>query len=467
MNKPLSIPQGYRPYDENLQITRLAPGEKSITFEWADYSDNTGDNQYSVFFKCDHDRTFNEGYPIDVEQKTCTIDGFESGETYCMYLIKENTAGKKYSYVRRFQTGATPGTVINYIHPNDKTYITGGSSPASPSIVKLPSGRILASHDVYERDTEHNLSKLFYSDDNGESFHFLTDLCSCFWGKLFYYDHAVYMLASANALKNLIIAKSMDEGQTWSAPTIILSSTEEFKVHKAPMPVVFKAGKMYAAIELMPGERGGTTSCVVSGDLNDLMNAENYTVSEPCKFSYDWPGTIQDSTSSILIEGNMVISPQGKLYNILRYNVRDRRPMTGFAAVLAFDETTPKKAETFHSIIDFQGSHTKFAILYNASKKCYYSLVNRANVPESDGSQRNILSLVKSDDLFHWEFVRDVLNYQDNGWHEDLTKVAFQYVDFIFDGLNEDTILAVSRTAINGARDFHDNNYMTFHKVQL
>ncbi len=163
----------------------------------------------------------------------------------------------------------------------------------------------------------------------------------------------------------------------------------------------------------------------------------------------------------------MVNSPDGKLYNILRYNVRERRPMTGFAAVLAYDETTPEKAETFHSIIDFQGSHTKFTILYNNSKNCYYSLVNRANLPEIDGSQRNILSLVKSDDLFNWEFVRDVLNYQDNDWHEDYSKVAFQYVDFIYDELNENTILAVSRTAINGARTFHDNNYMTFHRIEL
>lgn len=46
---------------------------------------------------------------------------------------------------------------------------------------------------------------------------------------------------------------------------------------------------------------------------------------------------------------------------------------------------------------------------------------------------------------------------------EDYTKVGFQYADWIFIG---DDILAVSRTAINGAYNFHNANYITFHKFK-
>ncbi len=41
--------------------------------------------------------------------------------------------------------------------------------------------------------------------------------------------------------------------------------------------------------------------------------------------------------------------------------------------------------------------------------------------------------------------------------------VGFQYVDWLFDG---NDIIAVSRTAFNGARNYHDANHLTFHRVR-
>jgi hypothetical protein len=62
-----------------------------------------------------------------------------------------------------------------------------------------------------------------------------------------------------------------------------------------------------------------------------------------------------------------------------------------------------------------------------------------------------------------WLVHTDVLNYQDNGWGEDDLKVGFQYVDWFFDG---EDIIFVSRTALNGAYNFHNANYMTFHTLE-
>ena len=41
--------------------------------------------------------------------------------------------------------------------------------------------------------------------------------------------------------------------------------------------------------------------------------------------------------------------------------------------------------------------------------------------------------------------------------------IGFQYVDFIIEG---DDLLYLCRTAINGAHNFHDANYSTFHRIR-
>ena len=56
-----------------------------------------------------------------------------------------------------------------------------------------------------------------------------------------------------------------------------------------------------------------------------------------------------------------------------------------------------------------------------------------------------------------------ILNYADNCFPEGEDKVGFQYPSFLFDG---DDILAVSRTAVNGAESFHNANFITFHRIR-
>lgn len=104
---------------------------------------------------------------------------------------------------------------------------------------------------------------------------------------------------------------------------------------------------------------------------------------------------------------------------------------------------------------------SKFTVRFDEVSKKYYALVNR--VTTKNVSQRNILTLTSSTDLLHWKIERDLLNYEDNRWPEDDTKVGFQYPDWIFDG---DDISAVSRTAINGAYNYHNANHLTFHRFR-
>jgi hypothetical protein len=51
--------------------------------------------------------------------------------------------------------------------------------------------------------------------------------------------------------------------------------------------------------------------------------------------------------------------------------------------------------------------------------------------------------------------------------HPERQRHGFQYVDWLFDG---DDLVVVSRTAFDdvegGAHDYHDANYLTFHRVK-
>ncbi|MBQ7223989.1 MAG: hypothetical protein IJX06_00300 [Clostridia bacterium] len=73
-------------------------------------------------------------------------------------------------------------------------------------------------------------------------------------------------------------------------------------------------------------------------------------------------------------------------------------------------------------------------------------------------SARNLLSLLTSPDCKNWTVARDLLDYR----HESADEVGFQYVNMQFDG---EDIVYLCRTAINGAHNFHDSNYSTFHRI--
>ena len=88
----------------------------------------------------------------------------------------------------------------------------------------------------------------------------------------------------------------------------------------------------------------------------------------------------------------------------------------------------------------------------------YYTLLTRITDPRYL-SDRRLLSLMKSEDLLHWELVKDILDRRDASPKE----VGFQYVDFEIEG---DDILYFCRTAMNKAHNFHDANYEIFDRIE-
>lgn len=448
-----------------LHIIRLAPGDGAVSIDWIDFEPKNVSSAYTIVYQIRGQADTATRVALSEGNGTISIGGLVNHTDYELYAEAKTASGETFaSPVRLFRPGTVPGTVINYIHPEDYTFGFSGRSPASPSIVRLPNGSLVASHDIYWGLAGQNTTAVFRSTDEGATWSFVTYLYPCFWGKLFVHRDRLYMIATSTEYGALLIGASDDGGDTWTNPVPIIpaGSREQGGPHKAPMPVIEHKGRLWTGIDYGSWTTGSHASGLVSVPAGaDLLQKDNWTVMPFLPYNPEWPGVSVGPNRAGLLEGNAVVKPDGTLVNLLRYQTNGLTPSYGRAIMLAADADRPDQPLVFHKAIDFHGNLTKFTVYFDPVSEYYWSLVNRVKGPETAG-QRNILALVRSRDLEQWDIVEDILNYADNDWPEDHKKVGFQYVDWIFSG---DDILVASRTAINNAHNFHNANYLTFHTI--
>lgn len=443
----------YKPFlsDEyDIYICRIALGEDFIHFEWI------GVNQECDVFYCKtDDETFT--FYKTVSDNNCTISELETEVDYEFYV----KSGNKESRPRLARTGKIVGTVINYLHPDDNAYDFSGKYLCSPSLIRHPKGFLLASMDLYAGGAPQNLTLIFRSDDNGETWHYVNELMPCFWGGLFIHNNDIYMLAVSTEYGDLLIGKSTDEGKTFSAPVALLRGSNGKKgqcgVHKNPQNIIIHNGRIWTSLEWGSWENKefGHAALVMSCNVDDdLLVPENWAFSQPLKFDYFTPELreLEKDAPVMTIEGTLAISPENELLNIMRFSKRN------YAIQYKVDTKNPEKALTYHSLMRFEANFSKFTIKYDEISKKYYSVATRL-YGDCSGNARNLMSLMSSKDLKTWEVVCDVLDYRDS----DIEKIGFQYASFLFD--NDDLIFQC-RTAFNNAHSFHDSNYSTFHRIK-
>lgn len=453
----------YHPYSRlnNMEkrilpyICRLAPGKMHIELEWFDQRSSC---RHFVCY-----RLYKSGNPFirqELYGPRAIISDLREELDYELFIMREDGTGQ--SDLRLARTGVSVGTVVNYLHPEDEFYAYSGRSLCSPSLVRLPSGTLLASMDVFAGHGPQNLSLLFRSEDGGLTWQYVTDLFPCFWGKLFCHKGELYMLGNTTEYGNLIIGKSADEGRSWSAPVTILpgaGSWTDVGPHKAPMPVMEFKGRLYTGIDYGSWQAGGHSNGLLSIDAEaDLMKAENWLCTEFLAYKENWKGAATGKSGGGL-EGNAVAGPDGEIYNVLRYQMTGCTPAYGKALVLKGNITAPEAPLTFAWFADFNGgSNSKFDLLYDEKSRAYWAIVSEV-LEEEHPAQRNVLSLAVSKDLKNFVIAKRLLNYH----QEDPAQVGFQYVSFLIHG---EDILYLSRTAMNQARNMHDANYITFHRIE-
>lgn len=445
--KPLLFEAG------DIYICRIVPGVNSIHFEWL------GDEaaEYRVFLREKEEGVFAcQGV---VCGNTYTINGLAEKRDYEFYI----TVGEKKSRVRLARTGKSVGTVVNYLHPDDKVYSFSGNYLCSPSLVKYPDGTLLASMDIYEGNAPQNLTLIYRSDDNGETWHYVSELFPCFWGKMFLHKGELFMLAVSTEYGDLLIGKSMDKGKTFMTPTVLLrgaGSERGTGIHKNPQNIIYHQGRIYETLEW------GSWTCsykhaamVMSCDENaDLLVAENWHFTPPLIYDHKWEGVAKGYVDATL-EGTLCVNPSGELMNVMRYQTTAySEPQYGLVLQYRVNTQNPDAPLEYSHSTQFPANCSKFMFKYDEISRRYYSVANRIT---SDAGiwNRNLLSLMGSDDMEHWEVIADLLDYR----NADPIKIGFQYVDFEFDG---EDIIYLCRTAMNNAHSFHDTNYSTFHRVK-
>ncbi|MBN2557432.1 MAG: exo-alpha-sialidase [Clostridia bacterium] len=434
-------------------ILRMAPGDGRLVYEEAPGFEGSG----AYISPAGEDGHWKQADCRKIQEGLFEISGLENGTDYIIRLEKPDGSG---SWPRLFRCGVFPGTVINYIHPEDKAFFPSGMCTASPSLVRLGK-RLILSHDIFFRDMAQNQSRIFYSDDEGANWRLLSELEGCFWGKFFIYEGKLYMLANTHEYGDLVLYRTDNEGKSWTRACTVMKGGNNFNggPHKSAIPVLLHNGRIWTAVEHGSWFQGGH-ACGTASATGDITDAANWTVSEFLEYDPSWPGTPKGRSSGC-IEGNILVKPDGQLIDFLRFGIDACVPNYGKALYLNLDKNNPGAAPEFGKVVDFHGNHSKFSINYDDSTKKYWTITSRAD--HEKPRRRNELVLMSSQNIDDWTIEKTLLDYEHTGWHEDDSKAGLQYVDFIFSG---DHIYYVSRTALNGALNYHDSNCITFHTVK-
>ncbi len=439
--------------DQNtVSITRLAPGESTLTLSWVDpMNRGTYNLEWRAWYT-------NDGWNSrEVTGYEATITGLTP---YRDYEVRVNRLGESGGESRYFRPAPVCGTVINYLHPQDERYDFSGRALCSPSLIRLPSGRLLASMDVYKGMGPQNMCLLFKSDDRGATWQYVCDFYPLFWGGLFLHGGRLYMLGCSTEFGDVVIGVSDDEGETWSAPVSLFAGActvggEGFEW--SPMPVMVHGGRIYLPMEYA-GREIGRFPIVISAPCDcDLLDPANWSSTPPYQPDIDLLG-MPGVRMECLVEGNLYITPEGELCVMYRIDADGTGVLNGKSVILKVDTENPEGALTLHKIIDMPvGYRSKFMLRYDEVSGRYIAIGNLPTTNERY-QQRNILVLLSSQDGEHWTVHKRIID----GENEQVFEVGYQYPSYLFDG---DDILLQVRTATNGARNFHDANYSTFHVI--
>ncbi len=456
------IHRPFKPYylhrQENLPyICRISPDEGSFLIEWYD-NGFEGEHTLTVTDK----ETNNVVKTIKLEQKIVTVNNLPDLTDFRITISRNGAEGQTERLVR---TGKIPGdTVINYLHPKDPAYSFSGKFLGSPNIIKCPSGRLISAMDIFwAKEYQSLIAPLFCSDDEGKNWRNLGELAPCFWPTLFMHKGSLYCIGATNAKGNIVIGRSDDEGENWTAPSMLFALGYN-QGPEGAMGVFEHKGRVYAAISHGHWDINTFRMSYISADANsDLLDPASWEISDFIEYDPSWKNSPVDAGPGLKtpgggIEGCMVAGPDGVLHACYRADIERTEPSFGKMILLDIDTSDPKKPYIFNSIVDCPlGSNSKFLIRYDDVSGFYIMLGTEQNPAVTP--KRTVLSIAVSKNLTDWTVVHRIYDYR----HEDPLKIGFQYPDFRIDG---DDLLLATRVGFNESDDHHNSNCITFERIK-
>lgn len=368
---------------------------------------------------------------------------------------------------------------------NPRDYICVGS----PYIVRLPSGKLLASFELWLQKPNSgveggidypNHCMIYESTDDGNRWHQISTN-SVTWASLFDVGEALYSIGVDPKSRNAIIVRSDDEGHHWSPPTVIAKGDYSC----GATSVVVKDGMAYKSYlgpvngEDYPkyGRAKLSGEVLLMGDTKqDLADSAAWRRSDPA-FGPQASEVAALSRHAApmpqmpvgTMEGNAFVAPDGRVNVLTRLNIDDQLA-TGLTARFRYDPQADNKNFQFVSLHAMQGGQNKFQVIFDERSSLYWACVTP--VPDtqphvslwgekgfrgSAGNTRRMLMLLYSADSWNW-FEAGCVAVSRNPLE------AFHYASLTPSG---DDMLVLSRTSLGGAPyNNHDSNMITLHRVK-
>lgn len=377
----------------------------------------------------------------------------------------------------RVPSGPPPGVVIAASPDPERAYV------GTPAIAILPDGTYVAAHDFFGKSPLTDTTHVYASVDRGVTWRRVAEIRGQAWFTLFVHRGALYLHGTAARYGDLTIRRSVDGGRTWTEPRDARSGLLlRGRFHGAPVPVVVHGGRLWRAVEERVNDESWPlhfSAVVVSApEEADLLDAANWTRTNGLRFEPGW----YNGRRPGWLEGNVVVTPQDGLANFLRVHT-EPRPEDPFASAggaagipryevgarceISADGRT-LSFDPQGGLIHLPGSQSKFTLRFDPVTRRYWSLIQKITHPHegrdwqtSPIHQRNVLMLTSSADLRTWREESIVLRWRQGEVLRGTDRVAWQYLDWQFDGAD---LVAVSRTSWGG-QSYHNANFMTFHRV--
>ena len=358
-----------------------------------------------------------------------------------------------------------------------------GTMVDTPCVVRLASGRLLASNNIDGtwggNVGQGGLDKVFpggrnyfvhASDDDGETWWTLARLPLAD-GMLLPLPDAVYVLGTGrkgNVRRDVFIARSSDGGQTWTPPVMI----HEGPAWNSATGVVIRGGTLYRAYDTA-SHQVDRKLFVLAGDLSkDLLDPRSWRRSNMLGF----PGMPVEMKRPLYpqyrdhwLEAN-VVDLRGRLALIARCRV-DEYGTCHIAGVSDLDDRDGKLTLKFSQFYPFPGGQQKFHVVYDTKSDLYWMVGNLVTDPQNHtdwfrhlkrrgykggaGNERRILTLFYGLDGLNWLQAGVVALAKD-------PLQSFMYSHMFIDG---DDLLFAVRTSKQGGNN-HDAELITFHRVR-
>lgn len=370
---------------------------------------------------------------------------------------------------------------------------------AAPSLVRLPSGRLLCSFALVTRvgrakgDPERSLKTLFCaSDDGGKTWREVGSV-GLDDGLAFVSGGRLHLLCNRSGRQDIVLVASDDEGSSWTAPLTLFKG----RFWNTFSPHVIRNGNLYWSLgstnENGNFNRIGSRIVAVTADLSsgDLMNPSIWRMSPyltypgtPAGLSAGLEDRIQrdrahTTTGEVKVEDvpdrgdhwlePNVIEVNGRLRVYVRLRI-DGQMTSHLSAVcdleddgerldLSFSQFHPLPGNCyFHIIRDGPGGYfwaTTNLPTRTQDAEWGQEMLAHGLINGTQANERRFLMLMYSLDALNWFPAGCVAKWGSPGQ-------GFHYNALLIDG---DDLLISSRTARN-APNQHDNDLVTLHRIR-